>query len=233
MHETNSFVTLTYDEKNYEQSLNYQHFQNFMKYARKALGPTRFFMCGEYGEQTGRPHFHAILFGQTFTDHKQIGKNLYRSHRLEQLWTHGFSTFGAVTFASAAYVAGYAMKKRTGPAADQHYTRINPFTGEIAKVTPEFGHMSLKPGIGYTWFQKYWAEVYKPRDGIVMPGGLTMSAPRYYDKLLNEINENLTEDKKYDRWINGLKHIEESTPERLATQEQVLKAKLKQRRKIL
>ena len=39
------------------------------------------------------------------------GHNVYRSAILEKLWPFGFSTIGAVTFESAAYVARYVMKK--------------------------------------------------------------------------------------------------------------------------
>jgi len=45
-----------------------------MKRLRFHMGPTRFFMCGEYGEENFRPHFHALLFGREFPDRKHLQK---------------------------------------------------------------------------------------------------------------------------------------------------------------
>ena len=52
MHMFNSFVTLTYDDDHLPEynSLNYKHFQDFMKRLRKSHNGVRFYMCGEYGE---------------------------------------------------------------------------------------------------------------------------------------------------------------------------------------
>ena len=114
----------------------------------------------EYGEDFSRPHFHACLFNCFFGDRKRIpggasGSPLYRSDTLERLWPYGFSSIGDVTFESAAYVARYVMKKVTGDAAEAHYTTVNVETGEISVRTPEFNKMSLKPGIGAAWFDKF------------------------------------------------------------------------------
>ena len=91
--------------------MDYRHFQLFMKRLRKEFAPTniRFYMCGEYGEDFSRPHFHACLFNCFFGDRKRIpggasGSPLYRSDILERLWPFGYSSIGDVTFESAAYV---------------------------------------------------------------------------------------------------------------------------------
>jgi len=122
LHDRNCFITLTYDEAHVPAgfSLRYRDFQLFMKKLRKFAGhPVRFFMCGEYGGEHSRPHFHACLFGFDFPDKVQFkrvggGAVIYRSSVLERLWLQGFSTIGAVTFESAAYVARYVMKKLDG-----------------------------------------------------------------------------------------------------------------------
>ena len=65
LHEDNCFITLTYDDAHLptDLSLNVSHFQKFMKRLRKRFGEgIRFFHCGEYGENFGRPHYHACLF---------------------------------------------------------------------------------------------------------------------------------------------------------------------------
>ena len=40
-----------------------------MKRLRKRAGSdVRFYMCGEYGPENWRPHYHALLFGFDFAD---------------------------------------------------------------------------------------------------------------------------------------------------------------------
>ena len=72
MHMFNSFVTLTYDDNHLPEynSLNYKHFQDFMKRLRKSNNGVRFYMCGEYGEDFSRPHYHALLFNCFFLTEK-------------------------------------------------------------------------------------------------------------------------------------------------------------------
>lgn len=226
-HDVNSFVTLTYDDEHLSSpSLEYRDFQLFVKRMRFASGGgIRFFACGEYGEENQRPHFHAILFGKTFAAREKIGKSLYRSPELDKLWPHGHSSFGDVTFQSAAYVARYTIKKVSGPLADEHYKRVHLSTGEIVSVRPEFGRMSLRPGIGKPWFDKYWKDVYKARDACIVDGK-EYPAPRYYDQLLAKYEPILTSDKEFDRYINSQNFKDDCTPERLAVREVVTKARL-------
>lgn len=220
MHKVSSFVTLTYDEEHYKVSLEYRDFQQFMYRVRARYGPTRFFMGGEYGETTGRPHFHALLFGREFDRTNQVSEEAFESPALQSLWPFGFSSVGDVTLQSAQYVAKYCVKKITGKEAEAHYLRVDKQTGEYVYVQPEFGHMSLKPGLGYEWFSKYWKEVYGPRDGVPLKGGVVVPAPRYYDTLL--FRQQL-------RRYGEIKNEREIRPERggasLRSQEKVLIAR--------
>lgn len=69
MHKANTFVTFTYDDDHLPVGgLKYRDFQLMLKRLREKLGPFRFFMCGEYGEQFRRPHYHALFFGLDFPD---------------------------------------------------------------------------------------------------------------------------------------------------------------------
>lgn len=224
--EENSFVTLTYDDSHVGAGLNYGEFQRFMKRLRKLKGPCRFFMCGEYGELRNRPHFHALLFGVGFRDRVACGKRLYRSAELESLWPFGFSSIGDVTHESAGYVARYSLKKVVGARARFHYQRVDLRSGEILSVVPEFAHMSLRPGIGYRWFEKYWREVLSARDGVVLPGGFELPVPRYYDRLLEQSDPDLRDWREYTRYVRSSRFVEDCSPERLAVREQVLLGRL-------
>lgn len=225
MHERNSFVTLTYAQESYEPGLRYKDFQLFMRRVRRRVGKCRFYACGEYGEKTLRPHFHAILFGVSFPNPFPVGKDIYGSRELEKCWPHGFSSFGGVTYESAAYVAGYCLKKVVGvsEAADRlrakAYSRVDIRSGEVVEVSPEIGRMSLKPGIGAKWFERYWRDVYLARDGVVLRGGQVVPPPRYYDKLLLEMAAELAEAKEFDRQVRAKEFAKDCTPERLRVRE--------------
>lgn len=231
LHEHNSFVTLTYHEDNLPvgNSLNHRDWQLFAKRLRKHFpnAKIRYYGAGEYGTENGRPHFHAILFGLTFTDltfwkRTRSGNRLFRSATLERLWPYGYSSVGAVTFESAAYVARYIMAKITGPHASDHYTVVQLDTGEIFTRRPEYNFMSLKPGIGADWFAKYSKDVF-PHDRVVRDG-VESKPPRYYDKLLRRVDPDLYNLIKSDREIAAFKNLDDNTTRRLRAKEQVTEA---------
>lgn len=233
LHEHNCFITLTYDDAHlpHDGSLNHRHFQLFMKRLRRHFSDITisYYMCGEYGGTLGRPHYHAILFGCNFADYvlwrkSDAGSSLYRSATLEKLWTFGFSSIGAVTFESAAYVARYVMKKVSGTAASQHYSTVSTVTGEVTTRLPEYNRMSLKPAIGKSWFNKYMSDVY-PRDGVVL-NGIVTKPPRYYDKLLTAVDSNLFDEVYNKRLLDNADNYRDNTPQRLHSKQLVAGAKL-------
>ena len=233
LHEKNCFITLTYDNTHLpsDGSLHYEDFQLFIKRFRKKLGNTRirYYMAGEYGENFGRPHFHACIFGYDFHDKKlwqrsPSGSMLYRSADLETLWPFGYSSIGDVNFESAAYVARYIMKKVTGNNAKTHYKQTDQETGEITNRKPEFNKMSLKPGIGYDWYKKYKNDVY-PHDYVIIKGK-KVKPPKFYDKKYKTDYPYEYDEILYKREINGKLNSEDNTPERLVVKEQVQQAKL-------
>lgn len=237
MHEFSSFITLTYDDEHIPESrsLDYRDFQLFMKKLRKRAGKVRFFMCGEYGETTNRPHYHACLFGCFFQDrvkYKDLpsGSSLYTSAILSDLWEHGFSSVGDVTFESAAYVARYIVKKITGSRAEEHYKYTSP-DGEVFARVPEYVHMSLKPGIGAPWYNKYSAEVF-PRDEVIVRG-MRMKPPKYYDNLLEASDLDTFEFLQGERYKKSLKLADDATPARLRVKEIVRRAGLSFKRRTL
>lgn len=75
----------------------------------------RYFMCGEYGDQTHRPHYHAIIYGFYPPDARPLNKGLYISDFLSQVWPYGYHTVAKVEPACVSYVAGYVDKKWTRP----------------------------------------------------------------------------------------------------------------------
>ena len=241
LYKDNCFITLTYDDANLPEgsSLEYDDFQRFMKRLRKKFSgtqpgstgkyPIRFYMAGEYGENFGRPHFHACLFNFNFADRKYWGRTpsgskIYRSAELEALWPFGFSSIGEVNFQSAAYVARYIMKKVTGKAALDHYEFVDS-DGVVRKRRPEFNKMSLKPGIGADWYDKWKDDVY-PHDYVVV-NGRKAKPPRYYDKKYKDDYPYEWDEVEFKRYQSRLSvSPDENSDERLAVREHVTLARL-------
>lgn len=125
-HSHSWYVTLTYDPKFCPQGLEPRDLTLFLKRLRDRLSaPFRYYAVGEYGDHTGRPHFHLMLFGIVESEVWLI----------EDSWGRGFTHIGFVQPESCAYVCKYMCK-------DQRPIR------EAGKLK-EFARMSRKPGIGH------------------------------------------------------------------------------------
>lgn len=202
-HESSYFVTLTYDDAHVPRSyyadpetgeaftsltLAKRDFQLFMKRLRKHFNQShiRFFMAGEYGSNTFRPHYHAILFGLKLADlvlYKKSpqGFSYYTSESLQKCWSDkdgnpiGYAVVAEVTWETCAYTARYVMKKLNGKEA-KFYSDFN--------IQPEFTLMSRKPGIARQYYDDH-PDLYKKEyiNVSTEKGGLKFKPPRYFDKL--------------------------------------------------
>ena len=195
------FLTLTYNEDHLPNDLSLEKkgtrggvVATFLQDVRNHLGPFRYYFIGEYGTENLRPHYHAILFFRDAEDGKRrcfpdrvewvsnSREPVYRSPLLERLWPYGFSTVQHVTVGSIKYVAGYVQKK-LGDLDDPHgrrYDRVDPETGEVWTVHPEWQTMSRRPGLGHDWIRDHWRDIY-PSDHLVLDGR-NYKPPLYYDR---------------------------------------------------
>lgn len=234
LHTDNCFVTLTYDNEHLPEtgSLDKRHFQLFMKRLRRSVEPKKvsFIHCGEYGDNLGRPHYHALIFGHDFTDKTRWIKRgeyqSFRSETLEKLWGMGLCELGTLTFQSAAYVARYCIKKVHGPEAVGYYQKINPSTGEIHDVLPEYLTCSTRPGIGKGWYEKFKTDIF-PCDYMLV-AGKKIKLPAYYEKLHKRDAADALKDVKKSRFKKAIKTLKNATPARLAVRKEVKLAQLKQ-----
>lgn len=146
-HESNSFVTLTYSDQHVPvgNTLVPSDLRDFLKRLRKAVEPSRFryFAVGEYGDVSQRPHYHAGLFGYPGCAYGQSRYSrrtidcCYWCDLVRDKWGKGHIYLGTLEADSAQYLAGYVTKKMT--------SKDDP---RLEGRHPEFGRMSLKPGIG-------------------------------------------------------------------------------------
>lgn len=213
-HDFNIFATLTYSDENlpYGNTLHKKHLQDFHKRLRKRRPNVRLLACGEYGDETDRPHYHGLYFNLSFEDQEHIktidGRPLYRSETLDRIWSHGHCNFyDDITSQSAGYVAGYT-KKKTGKIAETYYQWFDPETGELFNREPEFKTQSLQPGIGQRYALRWINDIY-PRDEIIHDGKAILP-PRYYDKLCEKHAPDLWRRTKLKRAIKAREKERES-----------------------
>lgn len=237
LHLDNCMVTLTYDDDHLPHggSLVPDHFSKFIKRLRRRTGiKLKHFSCGEYGDETNRPHYHACIFGYGFPDRthwRTTGTHRhYRSDQLESLWKFGNAELTDFSFKTAAYVARYMVKKRKGRDAATHYERVDMVTGEIIEVLPEFSRMSLNPAVGKDWWEKYGKSV-RDWDSVVIVGK-ELPPPKYYDVLDGELDAEELEARKLSR-VRKAKASPDNTPERLAVREEIQTLRLKELRRPL
>lgn len=239
-----AFITLTFNpdmllRRENPHSLNKTAFRSWVKRLRRAIeykyGKTiRLMACGEYGAKHKRPHYHAIIYGFNFPDkyvwkyNRIRGQDIiyYRSPFLEEVWTpaglddsYGFSVIGLVNFETSAYVARYVTKKLFGKAASAVYK----------DKEPEFLTTSRNPGLGYSYFEKYYKDMFN-HGYVTLPNGFKAPIPRYYSNKLETFNPELYSKwsmDKQDKLIENV-FIEnlDSTKERLIVREELKKYNL-------
>lgn len=161
-HKESVFATLTYDDDHVPLSttvdgapvmtLRKRDFQLFLKRLRKSIEPKkiRYYACSEYGPQTYRPHYHAILFGYCPTDLRPWSKSTqgyqyYVSDTLDKLWSNGRVLLGEVSWETCAYTARYIASKHLGDEA---------FIYKDANIEPPMSFMSRRPGIGGNVYER-------------------------------------------------------------------------------
>ena len=205
-HDAAWFCTFTYDDDHVPRSyypdpetgeaipsltLCKRDFQLLMKRIRRRFPDDhiRFFACGEYGSQTFRPHYHAIIFGLHLDDlvpYKTVREGgelytYYNSPKLQSCWLDsdgkpiGFVVVGEVTWESCAYTARYVTKKLKGKEADFY---------EKHCISPEFSLMSRRPGIARDYYESHPGIFDSDYINISTPkGGRKFRPPRYFEKL--------------------------------------------------
>lgn len=163
LHFRSCFLTLTYSDDCLPRSgrLNKADPQKFLKRVRASGSDIRFFMCGEYGSRTGRPHYHMLVFGEDFREGSVkfgLSGEYYDSEFLRSKWGLGHVMAARLESATAFYTAGYTLKN--------------------AGFSDCFHSMSTRPYIGAGWLDKYWSDC--ARNGFVTIEGVKHPVPDAY-----------------------------------------------------
>lgn len=152
-HAYSAFATLTYSDEHLpaDGSLNPLATRYWLDRLRKrtGYGSFRFYLCGEYGDSTLRPHYHVALFGFPPCVHGSTRLDV-RGNPLSnccepcsvvhQTWSKGNIFLGGLTESSAQYICGYVTKKLSG--------NNDPRRQLLNGLHPEFSRQSNRPGIG-------------------------------------------------------------------------------------
>lgn len=209
LHKDNWFLTITYDDEHLPEAqtrinpetgeeqnpnpggtLQPEHITLFIKrlrttYERKYNHKgIRYMAAGEYGSETGRAHYHMILFNcpinptqMKFWKYNENHEALWRCPDLEKIWGKGMIVAAEVNWNTIAYVARYCMKK-------EHIMKKEDY--DLLGIEPEFLRASNKPGIGREYFEQHKNEIYS-NDTIKVKkyggGLLELRPPKYYDNL--------------------------------------------------
>lgn len=197
------FVTLTYDNDHVPImededtgeligfTLDKRDAQLFMKNLRRdydgkdghPLAKIRYYLSGEYGDTTERPHMHAIIFGLCLDDFplkvprgkNELGQQFFEVPELRAAWPNGFVLVSDVTWETCAYVSRYVMKKALKDG-------LSAYERGLEK---EFVLMSRRPGIGREYLEQHPDCLDQQSINISTPkGGRKLSIPKYYLKQL-------------------------------------------------
>lgn len=200
-HVCNLFITLTYDDDH----LNYfngtpclvkRDVQLFMKRFRKHLYELygiknlKYFLVGEYGPDTLRPHYHALIFG--LPAKWNFVRNFDINTQLLKIWQKGFVRVGKLNDQRIKYCAKYCT-----------YATTLPDKYKLKEIIDNKGHVIKNPLRVFTCCSKYigigfltikMINYYKSsRNLLYKTNGYDYPLPRYYREKIftrEEMEEN-------------------------------------------
>ena len=215
----NYFITFTYNDENIpvgslnNYSLRYDDFCKFLKrlriYYKRKFNHTniKYMVCGEYGSNSFRPHYHAIFFNLPILDlsedfksidedgsisisqHRGIGSIYYFSQILNDIWSKGNILIGEATWQSMAYVSRYIVKKQLGPSKSCY---------DDLGIEPEFMHVSN--GISKDYYLANKDKIYEfDNINVLHNKVVNVKPPKYFDYLMKKEDELFIHDIKKKR----------------------------------
>lgn len=206
----NFFVTLTYSPEYLplDSSLCHKDLTLFFKRLRYHFSGSRksdirYFSCGEYGSVNKRPHYHSLLFNTPISDlvyDRTIkGVRYSRSLTIESLWNKGYVLIGPVNYETAAYVAGYALKKQKGRFRTHYYKDLS--SGVISSFQADNETLSVP------------LADYKPKLHVLRRGKILSDLSTAYDISTGEdIFPDLLDDEcnaRYDPFSSNIRILED------------------------
>lgn len=140
------FLTFTYAPEHLPEngSLEKDYFLKWINNATRDCDPFRYYAIGEYGEESGRAHYHMAIFP----------KNAAQIDAIRAYWKKGFTQAAEMEHERARYLANYTTKKLTK--RTDH--RLAP--GQ----EPEFRTSSRNPPLGAVFAENLITHWRQPRN---------------------------------------------------------------------
>lgn len=237
-HTQNAFLTITYSDENLpkefmdeetgviysDNSVNPYHLKKFIHRLRSAWRRSggknfRYFAVGEYGDKTGRPHYHLALFGfptctgvgSQLIDRTYVPCSCDNCKFVSKVWGLGHISLDTLSQQSAAYIAGYVTKKLTSDKTDHQW---NVLQGRY----PEFSRQSRNKGIGHAAILEYASRI-KPYiyDRRQIPPYITHEGKKWplgeylHNTLVSALGFEYKEGEKLKEYKEGLLDMFEDT----------------------
>lgn len=212
------FVTLTYDEHTVPVSedglmtLDKRDIQLFHKKIRnrcqrsrdKKIKKFRYYLTGEYGPNTQRPHYHGLYFNIPLDVANQI----------PDIWNNGFVKVGTVEPESIDYVTKYL---------------INEDDRDFEGQQRPFAMMSLKPGIGENYLTNNARIHAENKEFFKKSGKFTQRLPRYYvskifsesDREQNNYKNRFRREADYESEYQRLKRLGNEDPDLVMKEQRI------------
>ena len=201
-HVWSTFITLTYDEDQVPvvngedgapvRSLRRGDVQLLWKRLRHHTS-FRYFVVGEYGDKTGRPHYHAAVFGP---DPVELAHHARASYG----WPHGHVDVRLLEVHSAAYISGYTIKKMTRRGDG----RLD------GAQEPEFMRQSVRPVIGTSRTVLEWLVKLHHTAG----GAALLATTRDVARNVKIGGKQFPLDRTMRKWLRSELGVPEEDPER-------------------
>ena len=219
------FVTLTLDDVHQvivkgKMTLSLKMVQDFLKRLRWYVRPSklRYFLCGEYGPQTLRPHYHAILMLEGSSDDASF------SSAIRKAWPFGFLQFDFdVGINACAYVARYVDKKIESGLKDKDFEKLG--------LVPPF--LLSSKGLGKDWIVDNASRI-DSLGYVPLADGRRSSIPRYFDRVLDSFgltaskeSKSLNSDRILDQGLLHSQSLSMSLGQWLSLKDSLLSAKKK------
>lgn len=240
-HERMYFITLTYNDKFLPvvyhangitgevdgkiPTLCKSDIQYFNKRLRRAFNNEhiRFYLIGEYGPSTERPHYHGIYFGLPElklipSGKNALGQKYYTSPEIQKCWSatdhqdlkdqergvyrlNGEASsgqdpddFGFISVEPATYdTCAYTARY-----CSKKLLGDSAVYYEYKNIVPPFSLMSRKPGIARQYYEDHKEQIYE-HDEIILTlrdAGKKLKPPKYYNALYDIDEHDIMEEIK-------------------------------------
>lgn len=159
-HTSAFFCTFTYSDDKLplnkgHPTLRRSDFQSYMKNLRNTTkNKLKYFACGEYGSNTHRPHYHAIIFNYPAE----------LRHLLALEWRNGYTTIDQVNAARIHYITKYILKKSDSyDEVEPPFNLVSKGLGKNYLINTDMHKNFLSSNVSFNGYKQRMPRYYKDK----------------------------------------------------------------------